>query len=191
MKILTKFTSKSGKEILVIEPDMKFLNQITEFINRLAKEDTFLSFSVQKEISKHEEKNVLKNLFNQMKWGKAFSCWAIYDNKVIASSDIFRGGFREQHIGKISVMVDKEFREDGIGKFLIDFILEKAKAMKIKIVSLTVFSDNEIAIKLYKQFGFKEWGRLPNGLFRKNKYSDTVKMYKEISSFAKATEDKL
>ena len=50
----------------------------------------------------------------------------------------------------------------------------------MNIVSLTVFSDNNPAISFYKKVGFKEWGRLPNGLFRKNRFSDSVKMYKEL-----------
>ena len=79
-------------------------------------------------------------------------------------------------------MVDQDFRSDGIGRHLLEKILEQTKKMKIKIVTIVVFGDNEIAITLYKKIGFKEYGRLPQGLYRQNHFSDTVEMYKVLTT---------
>lgn len=180
MKILTKFTSKSGKEIEIIEPDLKYLNQITDFVNRLAKEDTFLSFLPNKEISKKVEKKWLVNTLNQIKNNRTLSAWAVFDNKIIGTCDCIKGGTRDPHVGTVGLMVDKDFRFDGIGRFLFDYIIKEAKKRGAKILILSLFSDNLIALSMYKKFGFKEYGNLPNGLYRKGKFSDHVWMYKEL-----------
>ncbi|KKQ74376.1 MAG: GCN5-related N-acetyltransferase [Berkelbacteria bacterium GW2011_GWB1_38_5] len=180
-KPLMKFMSKSGKEIEIYEPSLDRLDQILKFVNDLSKEDTFLSFIPEKPITKIEEELWLKSVLNNIKYKKAYVIWAICNDKIVGSCDVYQGGTaRDKHVGKIGIMVDKNFRREGIGSFLLNLIIEHAKNMEMNIVSLTVFSDNNPAISFYKKVGFKEWGRLPNGLFRKNRFSDSVKMYKEL-----------
>jgi len=179
MKCLSKFTTKSGKNIEIWEPSMERLPALLEFVNRLVKEDTFLSFIGKPKILAEKE-SWLKDSIANMKTGRSFLVWAVFNDKVIGSSDIIRSGTRDGHVGKIGLMVDKDFRRDGVGRFLLDFILKKASQMKIKMATLDLFSDNMIAISLYQKLGFKEYGRLPNGLFRKNKYSDKIEMYKNL-----------
>jgi hypothetical protein len=43
-----------------------------------------------------------------------------------------------------------------------------------------VFADNERAAHLYKKFGFKEYGVLPNGVMRKGVYTDHIDMYLRV-----------
>jgi RimJ/RimL family protein N-acetyltransferase len=180
MTKISEFITKSGKKIGIVLPEMKFLSQITDFVNRLAKEDTFLSFVPKKEISKKEEKIWLKNTIHNIKIGKTFSAWAIYENKIVGTCDCIRGGTRDPHVGTIGLMVDQDFRRDGIGKFLLEFVIKNAEKMNFKIVQLNLFSDNEIALKLYEKEGFKIYGRLPKGVVRKNIYTDLLWMYKNL-----------
>ncbi len=56
----------------------------------------------------------------------------------------------------------------------------KNNIANIRIISLGVFGSNSLAINMYKKFGFKEFGRLPEGVFRKGEYDDHVYMYKSI-----------
>lgn len=58
------------------------------------------------------------------------------------------------------MMVDKNFRDKGIGKLLIKGLLDWAESNPlIEKVSLGVFSTNKRAIALYKKMGFIEEGR--------------------------------
>jgi RimJ/RimL family protein N-acetyltransferase len=45
---------------------------------------------------------------------------------------------------------------------------------------LTAFAENKPAIGLYEKHGFKQVGKIPNALFRKNSYSDEIIMIKEL-----------
>ena len=179
-KPLAQFTSKSGKEIKIVGPTIERLPQLLDFVNRLVAEDTFLSLTGKPKMIE-EERLWLKSNIENMKVGKSYLIWAIYNNKIIGSCDITRGSTRDYHVGNIGLMVDKDFRGEGIGRFLIEYILEQAKKMSgIKIAKLFIFDDNEIAKNLYQKLGFKEFARLPDGFYRKGQYSDALQMYKNL-----------
>lgn len=178
-KPIAKFMTKAGKEIEIRLPQMERLPALLLFVNRLVYEDTFLTFIGQPK-TLLEERYWLKNEIQNIENNKSYLIWAIYQNKIIGSSSVHRGATRDWHVGRIGLMVDQDFRGDGIGRFLLESILEQAQKMKIKIVTIVVFSDNEIAISLYQKLGFKEYGRLPQGLYRQNHFSDTVEMYKNL-----------
>lgn len=180
MNILTRFTTKNGREVEIVEPGTEKLPQLLEFVNRLVAEDTFLSLTGQPK-TLEEERLWLKSNIENIKVGKTVFAWAIYNGKIIGQCDLNRGHTREPHVGTIGLMVDKDFRGEGIGRFLIEFILEHAKQMSgLKIVKLFIFDDNEIAKNLYQKLGFQEFARLPGGFYRQGKYSDALQMYREL-----------
>lgn len=58
-----------------------------------------------------------------------------------------------------NVCVKKEKRRQGIGKLMLEALLEEAKLCKVEAVTLEVRESNESAIKLYEQLGFKSVGK--------------------------------
>ena len=182
MKPLTTFNTKKNRQIEIIEPSMEWLDEILVFVNKLAKEDTFLSFHPGKEISRADEEIWLKNVIERAKNGSGYLFWAVYNGKIVGSVDVHRGSsVRSWHVGTIGLMVDEEFRGEGLGKFLLEFVVNKACEVGMRTVILELFSDNGIAYSLYKKVGFVEYGRLLDGLYRQNKFSDQVWMYLRIN----------
>lgn len=55
----------------------------------------------------------------------------------------------------LGIYVDKQYRGRGIGRLLMQNIIDYAKKRKLSHIRLTVHRDNERAIKLYKSHGFK------------------------------------
>lgn len=45
---------------------------------------------------------------------------------------------------------------------------------------MAIFSDNPIAQKMYKSFGFKKLGSLPEGIMHKDHFDDHIYMFKKI-----------
>jgi RimJ/RimL family protein N-acetyltransferase len=176
---IATFKTKSGKMIKVCEPSMERLPALLKLVNDLTREDTFLTFHG-RPITLNEERKWLEGTIRSIKNKKAYAIWAFYGDEMVGECSLNYGLSRMPHVGKLGLMVAKDFRNDGIGSFLMDYILKKAKKLKLKIVRLSVFSDNIIAIDLYQKLGFKEWGRLPQGFYRKNKFSDRIDMYKKI-----------
>ena len=80
------------------------------------------------------------------------------------------------------MMIEKDFRNIGIGKLLIKGILNWAELNPfIEKVSLGVFSTNERAIVLYKNMGFIEEGRkIKEFKMGNGEYVDDVLMYQLV-----------
>ena len=73
------------------------------------------------------------------------------------------------------LIVKKEYRNQGIGGILIDYILDKIKKMGYKEATIGVDKDNVTALHLYKKKGFT------NILFDgKDEYGEFYKLMKEI-----------
>jgi RimJ/RimL family protein N-acetyltransferase len=86
---------------------------------------------------------------------------------------------RLSHVGGFGVGVRKDVRGRGIGRALIETLLEWAHANpRIEKVSLQVLADNENAIALYRKLGFVEEGRRPGQVrYEDGRHVDDVLMY--------------
>lgn len=84
--------------------------------------------------------------------------------KVVAwvSFQSFYGRPAYDNTAEISIYIAPEQRRKGLGRFLLKESLELTKQLNIKTVVCFIFSHNAPSIKLFKSFGFKEWGVLPN-----------------------------
>ena len=82
------------------------------------------------------------------------------------------------------MMIDSTFRGKGIGKALLQELLNWAEQNRyIEKVSLGVFSTNINAISLYKKMGFIEEGRkIGEAKLNDNEYIDDVLMYKNLKN---------
>jgi len=58
------------------------------------------------------------------------------------------------HIGVL--FVEKEYRRKGIGKMIVDELINWLKKRNIKDIRIQAYSKNTNAIKAYKKYGFKE-----------------------------------
>jgi RimJ/RimL family protein N-acetyltransferase len=86
------------------------------------------------------------------------------------------------HIGNFGLIVAKKYRGEGIGKIIMNAVIEESvKNIKdLKIIILGVFACNLIAKNLYTKMGFVEYGRLPQGLKYQGSFTDEILMYKKI-----------
>ena len=61
---------------------------------------------------------------------------------------------RMRGTGRVQLMVDHRLRSRGLGKALMSACVEWAEASPLHKLGLSVFADNDRAIKLYERFGF-------------------------------------
>ncbi len=130
---------------------------------------------------------------DQQKRNEAFVC-EIEDEKschlLLVIDDVLSGygnvtGGKEfsaaAHVASLGFTIKKEGRGHGFGTLLMKHLLGETQKLKdVEIVLLSCFSSNEAGFKLYKNAGFVEYGRLPNGFVRNGEYDDEVLMYKKI-----------
>lgn len=83
------------------------------------------------------------------------------DNKIVgyvllSSKESKKNGYKYRKQLEIEAMgVDKEFRNQGIGTKLLEFVKKYGKENKYTDLRLTVNEENENAIHLYEKVGFK------------------------------------
>jgi RimJ/RimL family protein N-acetyltransferase len=97
---------------------------------------------------------------------------------------VFRSQERKRmhHTGSFAIMIQKDYRNQGVGKLLINELLHWAEEHPIiEKISLGTFSTNTRAIELYKKLGFVEEGRkVKEFKFNNDEYVDDVLMYKIV-----------
>lgn len=81
------------------------------------------------------------------------------------------------HVGSLGIIVQKKYRDLGIGFSIINMAIRESKDLnnKEKII-LSCFSNNERALFLYKKLGFKIIGRREKQFYMDSKYYDEILM---------------
>ena len=83
------------------------------------------------------------------------------DGKIVGNASLNRLPRRMSHRGDLAVSVRKAYWNQGIGRKLLEKLLEFAGENGFKVLDLQVRSDNLAAIHLYEKLGFRKIGTHP------------------------------
>jgi putative acetyltransferase len=84
---------------------------------------------------------------------------------------------RRRHAGFIGMSVRDDWHRKGVGNALMEAIVDLADNwLNYRRLELTVYTDNEAAIALYRKFGFEVEGTLRDFSFRDGVYVDAYTM---------------
>jgi RimJ/RimL family protein N-acetyltransferase len=180
-KIVFTGKSKSGKDIIIRYPTFEDAEAMAEYINILSDEQTYITFQGE-HMSVEDEQNYLKKELQNIKERKAVFLLVFSGEQLIGISGIDLGERTSKHVGMFSISLAKEFRGEGIGRILMETVHNEAERRlpDLKIAYLGLFEGNDLARNMYESFGYKEYGRLPEGIFYKEKYIDHIYMYKKL-----------
>ena len=99
------------------------------------------------------------------------------DGKVLGLGILMNhGNLRKKHVGVITLMVNSDYQNKGIGSLLMDKLINLSESLNIIRLELCVFRDNYKAINLYKKFGFKEEGIKIKSDLKYVEYADEIIM---------------
>lgn len=79
-----------------------------------------------------------------------------------ASINVFNSRCCYSGVGDISIYVERDMRGKGLGKQILNYLIEVAKKQDFNKLVLSTFESNEIGKKLYKSAGFREVGTYMN-----------------------------
>jgi RimJ/RimL family protein N-acetyltransferase len=180
-QIIYQGKTKTGKDITLRYPTIDDVENMLQYINTLSLEKTFIRMQGE-QFTFEEETHWIKSLLHKIETNTGITHLAIINNQIAGVCDINLKNLVEKHIGLFGLTVAKQFREEGVGTILIEQTIMAAisQLSNMKIVELGVFGNNPIAIHLYKKFGFKEYGRLPEGILHRGEYIDHIYMYKQV-----------
>ena len=180
-KIIHTATTKSGKTVSFRYPTMDDLQLLTDFINKASQEKTFIRFQGE-EIKLEDEKKWLELTIQKIKDKEKIYIMAFVDGKFAGSSDVELDKLTRKHVGIFGIIVDSDFRGEGVGEALMKLVISEAEKnlTGLKIITLECFANNSIAQNLYKKIGFIEYGRLPEASKRREEFVDEILMYKKV-----------
>lgn len=132
--------------IKVLEFDIKFLNKSWEWLN----DEELQKLIISPRISKKQQEEwfySLKNKKNYYIKGIEYNGEKI---GVLGLKNITQN--KGEYFGYIG---EREYWGLGIGKFMLKYIEEYCKKIKLKKIYLKVLKNNQRAFLLYKRFGYK------------------------------------
>ncbi|MBQ3374094.1 MAG: GNAT family N-acetyltransferase [Anaerolineaceae bacterium] len=88
---------------------------------------------------------------------------------------------RYAHRCSIGIALYQEYCGRGIGRQMLQAVLQKAGEAGYEQAELEVIAENERAISLYKQLGFSEYGVFPDNVkYKDGSYADAFWMMKKL-----------
>ncbi len=82
---------------------------------------------------------------------------------------------------EISIYLHEDFRGKGLGKKILNKVIEKCPKFEIDILLGFIFAHNEPSIRLFSSFGFEKWAHLPEVAKLDGIKRDLVILGKKIS----------
>jgi len=174
---------KNGKVLNVVfrYPCMKDAVAALYMVNSARDEAEFLG-QRHHETMKSEMKFVETQIENMRK-RKGICLFVEIGGELVGDSIIVPTTFdASKHVGHFGIMLREKFTSHGIGKKLMEKMLQLAKKeTRFKIIESSYFSENERSKKLHRKFGFKQYGVFPNQCkLKSGKYCDHMFVYKVI-----------
>jgi RimJ/RimL family protein N-acetyltransferase len=177
-EIIREFVAKDGRKVSLRTLKWEDLDDLLDFINSLVEEGANILRT--EKVSRDEEIDWLSGVFKRLEKGDIFCVAAEVDGHLVANSEVIRGTGYSRHVGFIGIAIKKGFRGIGIGTEMMKALEEHARKIGLKVLTLSVFANNQHAINLYKKMGFVETGLVPKRFFKDGSYIDEIIMAKML-----------
>lgn len=170
--VVGEFTAKDGTQVKlrpVREEDAKDIIHAVESIIAAGE-------YIQKEAPRTEaqEKEFIRDMDHKGNMYLAVE----RQNKVVGIARVIKGKLTmKKHTGLFRTWLSEEAQGLGIGKKIMEYTDHWCE-QNIRKLTLTVFSSNEVAYNLYKNYGFHEEGNQKEQVFINGEYVDEIWMAK-------------
>jgi RimJ/RimL family protein N-acetyltransferase len=176
-----RFTLSNGRECTIRTGVPSDAVLILEHMKRVAGEsDQLLVTPEEVTLSEEEERAWIQQ---QADNPRHLLLVAEVDARIVGMLD-FHGSPRKRlaHQGSFGISVQKRWQGFGIGRRLMETMIRWAEQHPtLEKVCLEVYATNEVAIQLYRNFGFQEEGRRHRQVkLDDSTYVDLIQMYKFV-----------
>ncbi len=163
-----KIKDKLGREVILRSAEVSDAAALIEYLKITAGETPYLAReSDEVTITLKRERGFIENKINAE---KELMLIAEIDGKHIGNCSLMSVApyKRYAHRCSVAIAIYKEYCGCGIGKAMMQTVLDAAKRAGYEQAELEVVSSNKAAIEMYKKLGFAKYGSFPNSM----KYSD-------------------
>jgi RimJ/RimL family protein N-acetyltransferase len=171
-KVIKNFEAKDGRKVILRTPRWDDLDDFLGVINSLVEEGADILRT--ERVSREEEIDFLSRVLSRLEKDEMFYLVAEVDGKVVAVSEINKRSGYEKHVGVIGIAIRGGFRDLGIGTEMMKTLVEQARKIGLKVLTLSAFATNKRAIHVYEKVGFLKTGSIPKERFKDGEYVDEI-----------------
>jgi ribosomal protein S18 acetylase RimI-like enzyme len=176
-----KFTTSDGRKILLRTLATRDLDPAVRFVNSLVKERAFnrdLGILMDRKVTRKDEKQWLARRVKGIRSGASISVAAFHDGKLVGNCEVTRQSFQDvRHCGTLGIAIVDGYRGVGLGRRMLEVLLDASKRSGVTLVELAVLSINRRAIALYRDLGFRKYGTIPGKIRRGRRRIDESMMF--------------
>ena len=172
---------KLGREIILRSAEPSDAKDLIDYLKITASETPFM-IREPDEITITEEQEI-GFIESKLSSEKELMLIATVDGKHIGNCSLMSVApfKRYAHRCGIAIALYPKYCDCGIGKIMMQTVLNTAKSLGYEQAELEVVSDNFRAIELYTKLGFKKYGSFPKNMkYSNGKYADSVWMMKKL-----------
>ncbi len=165
--------AKDGRIVIIRPARTSDAAEITRRMARVVKEGIYLEEEPDTLPTGREQEKEIQKIRED---GGLYAV-AEVDGKIAGVAMLRRGPLEmNRHVAKFRMWLVPGYRGLGLGKRLMEYVIDGARARGVEKISLDVFSNNERAIGLYKKYGFQVEGRLKRQYVLEGRYVDEILM---------------
>lgn len=176
-----KVTDKTGCEVILRNARVSDAENLIEYLKITASETPYLMREADEvTLSLEQEKSFIQEIMDS---DRELMLIAMLDGKHIGNCSLMSvGGYkRYRHRCSIAIALYQEYCGRGIGKIMMQTVLEIAKESGYEQAELEVIADNKNAITLYENLGFQKYGHFPDNMkYENGEYADAYWMMKKL-----------
>ncbi len=180
MKIEERKIDLNGHELILRNADVSEAEILLEYLKTtcgetryLVKEPEEITLTLEEEKAFIEKQNSSENSLLMI---------GLLDGEYVGNCSLMgMGAMRYKHRVSMGIALFQKYTGFGIGKVMIENLLEIAREKGLEQIELEVVTDNERAIALYKKMGFKICGTFPDNMkYKDGTYADAYWMMRKL-----------
>ncbi len=154
------------------------MDEFVELINSAVEEGAEILKS--KKVTREEEAEWLGSLLAKVEKGERFVICAEIEGRVVGLCELERRSGVRSHTATVGIIIKRPYRDLGLGTRMLRTMIDQARSMGLKVLTLGMFATNARARHVYEKVGFREVGCVPKEFYRDGDYVDHVMMAMEL-----------
>lgn len=176
-----KVNDKLGREVVLRNAEPSDAEALIRYLRRTAGETPFLIREPDEiTLTVEQERNFIQSKIDA---DRELMLIAGIGGRQIGNCSLMSAGrFRRyRHRCEVAIALYQEYCGAGIGRIMLETVLDVAKSCGYEQAELEVIAGNERAIRLYQKLGFREYGRFPDNMkYADGSYADSIWMMKKL-----------
>ena len=177
-----KVIDKTGQEVILRNAEKRDAQDLIHYLKVTTAETPYLIREPDEvTLSVEQEEAFIQNMVESE---RELMLIATVDGKHVGNCSLMSiGSFkRYRHRCEIAIALYQEYCGRGIGRMMMETVLEAAKELGYEQAELEVIADNKGAIALYEKLGFETYGCFPDNMkYEDGTYVDAKWMMKKLT----------